>query len=292
MTRVYLALGSNLGDRHGRLIEAFDRLRTFVALDTISSIYETEPWGYADQPCFLNAACGGETELAPEELLGRVKAIEVELGREPTFRYGPRAIDIDILLYGDRVLDQAGLQVPHVRLHERDFVLTPLNEIAAEVVHPQLGQSIGALSAAIDLSQVRAFARRPLRVGSNWWHWGRQTFVMGILNVTPDSFSGDGLLKKDDWLAAVVDRGRAMLAAGAHILDVGGESTRPGSAAVSVDEELERVVPAIRALTDAGLGPISIDTYKAVVAHEALEAGRGRWSMMCGLCAAMWIWLI
>jgi dihydropteroate synthase/2-amino-4-hydroxy-6-hydroxymethyldihydropteridine diphosphokinase len=273
MTRVYLALGSNLGDRYGRLIEAFDRLQPTVALDTISSIYETEPWGYADQPCFLNAACGGETDLAPEELLGHVKAIELELGREPTFRYGPRAIDIDILLYGDRVFDQAGLQVPHARLHERDFVLAPLNEIAPEVIHPRLEKTIGMLSEAIDLTQVRAFARRPLHVGSSWWQWGRQTYVMGILNVTPDSFSGDGLLKKADWLAAVIDRGRAMLAAGAHILDVGGESTRPGSDVVLVDDELGRVVPAIRALTEAGLGPISIDTNKAVVAHAALEAG-------------------
>jgi dihydropteroate synthase/2-amino-4-hydroxy-6-hydroxymethyldihydropteridine diphosphokinase len=273
MTRVYLALGSNLGDRHERLIEAFERLQTFIAIDAISSIYETEPWGYADQPCFLNAACGGETDLPPQELLGRVKAIELELGREPTFRYGPRAIDIDILLYDEAILDQAGLQVPHVHLHERDFVLAPLNEIATAAIHPALGQTIGALRAAIDLTQVRVRVRRPLRLGARWLHWGRQTYVMGILNVTPDSFSGDGLLKKDAWLAAVVDRGRAMLEGGAHILDVGGESTRPGSEAVLVDEELERVVPAIHALTEAGLGPISIDTYKAVVAHEALEAG-------------------
>jgi dihydropteroate synthase/2-amino-4-hydroxy-6-hydroxymethyldihydropteridine diphosphokinase len=273
MTRVFLALGSNLGDRYGRLIEAVDCLQPAVAIDAVSSIYETDPWGYADQPCFLNAVCSGETDLSPEELLGHVKAIELELGREPTFRYGPRAIDIDILLYGDRLLDQAGLQVPHARLHERDFVLAPLNEIAPEAVHPKLGKPIGMLSAAIDLAQVRVFAKRPLRLGSRWLHWGRQTYVMGILNVTPDSFSGDGLLKKDDWLAAVVERGRAMLAAGAHILDVGGESTRPGSEAVLVDEEIERVVPAIRALAEAGLGPISIDTYKAVVAHEALEAG-------------------
>jgi len=273
MTRVYLALGSNLGDRYGRLIEAFDRLQPDVALDSISSIYETEPWGYADQPRFLNAACGGETELTPEELLGRVKAIELEVGRKPTFRYGPRAIDIDILLYGNRVLDQPGLQVPHAQLHARDFVLAPLNEIAPQVIHPIFEKRIGMLSAAIDLSPVRVFARRPLIVGSSWWHWGRQTYVMGVLNVTPDSFSGDGLLKKSDWLAAVVERGRAMLAAGAHILDVGGESTRPGSEVVLVDEEIERVVPAIRALSEAELGPISIDTYKAVVAHEALEAG-------------------
>jgi dihydropteroate synthase/2-amino-4-hydroxy-6-hydroxymethyldihydropteridine diphosphokinase len=273
MTRVYLGLGSNLGDRYGRLIEVLDRLQAHVVIDAISSIYETEPWGYADQPRFLNAVCGGETELSPQDLLGAVKTIELEMGREPTFRYGPRAIDIDILLYGNAVIEQAAVSIPHAQLHERDFVLAPLTEIAPGAVHPQFGKTIEALSAAIALTKVKVFARRPLRVGSSWWHWGRQTYVMGILNVTPDSFSGDGLLKQEAWLAAVVDQGRAMLAAGAHILDVGGESTRPGSEPVSAAEELDRVVPAIRALTDAGLGPISIDTYKAVVAHEALEAG-------------------
>ena len=273
MTRVYLGLGSNLGDRYGRLIEAFDRLQAHIAIDVISSIYETEPWGYADQPRFLNVACGGETDLSPQELLGAVKTIETEMGREATFRYGPRAIDIDILLYGDVVVDQTDLAIPHTQLHERDFVLAPLGEIAPDVVHPKLEKTIGTLSAALERAQARVFALRPLRVGSGWWYWGRETFVMGILNVTLDSFSGDGLLTKDDWLAAVIDRGRAMLEAGAHILDVGGESTRPGSEPVSADEELERVVPAIRALSEAGLRPISIDTYKAVVAHEALEAG-------------------
>ena len=273
MTRVYLGLGSNLGDRYGRLIAALDRLQAHVVVDAISSIYETAPWGYADQPHFLNAVCSGETDLRPQNLLAAVKSIETELGREPTFRYGPRAIDIDILLYGETVINQADFSIPHARLHERDFVLAPLNEIAPEAVHPPLRKTIEALSAMLDLSQVRVFAQRPLRVGSSWWYWGRQTYVMGILNVTPDSFSGDGLLKKEDWLAAVVDRGRAMLEAGAHIVDVGGESTRPGSEAVSVDEELERVVPAICALSEAGLGPISIDTYKAVTAYAALEAG-------------------
>ncbi len=271
--RVYLGLGSNLGDRHGRLIEALDRLQAYVSIEAISSIYETEPWGYADQPHFLNAVCSGETGLAPEELLARVKTIETELGREPAFRYGPRAIDIDLLLYDDVIVEQDQIQVPHPHLHERDFVLAPLNEIAPDAVHPGLRKTIGEISAAGDLSKVRAFALRPLRVGARWLHWGRQTYVMGILNITPDSFSGDGLLKKEDGIGVVVDQGRAMLRAGAHLLDVGGESTRPGSEAISIEEELERVIPAIRAMTEAGLGPISIDTYKAVVAHEALEAG-------------------
>ena len=273
MTRVYLGLGSNLGDRRGRLLEALERLEAHVKLEVCSSIYETEPWGYVEQPRFLNAVCGGETDLTPEELLGAVKTVETEMGREPIFRYGPRAIDIDILLYDAALIEQENFSVPHPHLHERDFVLAPLNEIAPEAVHPRLGKTIEALSAALDLTQVQVYARRPLLAGSRWLHWGRQTYVMGILNVTPDSFSGDGLLRIEDWIAAVVDRGRAMLQAGAHILDVGGESTRPGSEAISIDEELERVVPAIRALSEAGLGPLSVDTYKAVVAHEALEAG-------------------
>ena len=271
--RVYLGLGSNLGDRYGKLIEAIEKLQAAVKVDRISSICETEPWGYADQPCFLNAACGGETDLLPEELLGRVKAIELELGREPTFRYGPRAIDIDILLYGDEAIAREGLRVPHPHLHERDFVLFPLREIASAVVPAGQTQTIGALSATLDLSGVKVWANAPARVGTRWWYWGRQTYVMGILNVTPDSFSGDGLLKRDEWLTALVAQARAMMQAGAHILDVGGESTRPGSEPLSLNDELERVVPAVRALVEAGLGPLSIDTYKAVVAHEALEAG-------------------
>ncbi len=271
--RVYLGLGSNLGDRYGHLIEAIERLQPCLPIDVISSIYETEPWGYAEQPRFLNAVCGGETDMPPQELLRVAKSIETAMGREPTFRYGPRAIDIDILLHAEAVVDQEDIRIPHAHLHERDFVLAPLSEIAPAAVHPGLGKPISALSAALDLSHVRVFARRPLRVGSRWWHWGRQTYVMGILNVTPDSFSGDGLLKKDDWLPAVVDQGRAMLAAGAHILDVGGESTRPGSEVIAADDELDRVVPAIHALRAAGLDPISIDTYKAGVAQTALEAG-------------------
>jgi dihydropteroate synthase len=96
---------------------------------------------------------------------------------------------------------------------------------------------------------------------------------MGILNVTPDSFSGDGLLQRTDWIAALIDRGQAMIEAGAHLIDVGGESTRPGSQPVPIEAELDRVIPAIEALAQAGIGPISIDTYKAEVARRALDAG-------------------
>ncbi|MDZ4159222.1 MAG: dihydropteroate synthase [Anaerolineaceae bacterium] len=104
--------------------------------------------------------------------------------------------------------------------------------------------------------------------------WGSRTYVMGILNLTPDSFSGDGLLRRTDWLAAAVEQARQFVAAGADILDIGGESTRPGAAYVSAEEELERVLPVIHALANAGLDAIlSVDTSKSVVAEAALSAG-------------------
>jgi dihydropteroate synthase len=112
-----------------------------------------------------------------------------------------------------------------------------------------------------------------LSLPATTFHWGRQTYLMGILNLTPDSFSGDGLATDGDWVAKAVAQARAQVAAGAHILDVGGESTRPGSTPTPLDEELRRVIPVIRALKDAVAVPISIDTYKAEAARQAIAAG-------------------
>jgi len=113
-----------------------------------------------------------------------------------------------------------------------------------------------------------------LTIGSTTFEWGRRTYVMGILNVTPDSFSGDGLIRSEaDWVAAAVAQAQAQVEAGAHILDVGGESTRPGSQPISPEEELRRVIPVVRALAQTVSVPISVDTYKAEVAWQALAAG-------------------
>lgn len=112
-----------------------------------------------------------------------------------------------------------------------------------------------------------------LMVGSTTFVWGRRTYLMGVINITPDSFSGDGLLREDDWVAAAVAQAHEQVAAGADILDVGGESTRPGSTPVPLDEELRRVVPVVAALARAVNVPISIDTSKAEVARQALAAG-------------------
>ena len=141
----YLGLGSNLGDREHNLDRAISLLERAAAPVAISSVYETRPWGYADQPDFLNMACRVETALSPEELMRATQAIEVLIGREPTFLYGPRLIDVDILLYGDRIINTDGLRVPHPGLSERAFALAPLAELAPELVHPELGVSIREL---------------------------------------------------------------------------------------------------------------------------------------------------
>src|SRR3990172_892228 len=197
MTRAYIALGANLGDRHGNLIAAIDRLRQHVTLIDLSAVYETEPWGIVDQPRFLNAACAVETDLPPRDVLALLKSIEADLGRQPSVRYGPPTIDLDLLLYGDAVVDDPDLGVPHPRLAERAFVLVPLAEIAPATVHPILRVSIPDLAARVGASGVVRWSYRPMLVGDRVFYWGRQTYVMGIVNVTPDSFSGDGLLQGD-----------------------------------------------------------------------------------------------
>lgn len=117
-------------------------------------------------------------------------------------------------------------------------------------------------------------SRRTLAIGSTTFEWGKQTYLTGIINVTPDSFSGDGLMGKEaDWVAAAVAQGKAQAAQGAHILDVGAESTRPGSVPLPLEEELRRAIPVVRALAAEVNAPISIDTYKAEVARRAIAAG-------------------
>ncbi|HET7568627.1 MAG TPA: 2-amino-4-hydroxy-6-hydroxymethyldihydropteridine diphosphokinase [Gaiellaceae bacterium] len=137
MTRAYVALGANLGDRETSIRRAAE----LIGASRLSSIRETEPWGYADQPPFLNAVAEVETALAPRALLDLLLAVERELGRTREGpRYGPRIIDLDLVLYGDDVVDEPGLTVPHPRLHERRFVLEPLAELAPGLEIPGQGR--------------------------------------------------------------------------------------------------------------------------------------------------------
>ncbi len=155
MNRVFLSLGSNVGDRLAQLRRAREAIARQVRVLAASSIYETEPWGYTEQPGFLNQVLMGETDLGPGMLLDFVKFLEAELGRTPTFRYGPREIDIDILFYGNLVMETPQLVIPHPRLHERAFVLVPLEEIAPGLRHPVLGLTVADLVARVDTRGVQ-----------------------------------------------------------------------------------------------------------------------------------------
>ena len=159
----YLGLGSNLGRREDNLAAAIRRLSESPACSVSgpqgistqganavkvlrsSDIYQTAPWGMEDQPDFLNCVIEVRTQLTPAGLLERVKEVEESLGRQPGLRYGPRIIDLDILLYGSMVVQQPDLQIPHPRLHLRAFALIPLAELAPELIHPVLNITVGQL---------------------------------------------------------------------------------------------------------------------------------------------------
>ena len=154
---IYLSLGSNLGDRVGNLRAALTALEGVAEIEKVSSLYETEPVGVVDQPAFLNLAVRGSTQLSPGELLEALKRIERDVGRVPSFRWGPRVVDVDILMYGDLVVDSPDLTIPHKEMMNRAFVLVPLAEIAPESVHPRAGQAVEELRKAIDDSGVRTY---------------------------------------------------------------------------------------------------------------------------------------
>ena len=147
MTKVYAGLGSNLGNKKENIIRAIDRIDAYeeICVKEKSGFYDTTPVGGPPQPDYVNCVIGLETEVEPQTLLKEFKKIEIEQGRKPGVRWGPRVVDLDILLYGDRIVNDPNLKIPHERMHERVFVLEPLCEISPDIKHPVSGISISEL---------------------------------------------------------------------------------------------------------------------------------------------------
>tara|TARA_B000000460_G_C21515148_1_gene393023 strand:- start:1090 stop:1581 length:492 start_codon:yes stop_codon:yes gene_type:complete len=159
LVTAYVGLGSNLGDRYRNLQGAIDRLAKVGIITAVSSIYQTKPWmvdGY--QPRYLNQVVGVNTILDPLQVVTELLAVESSLGRVREEKNASRTLDLDLLLHGDIVLEASGVTVPHPRLHERAFVLVPLAEIAADVVHPILDRTISDLADQSDRSGISGIA--------------------------------------------------------------------------------------------------------------------------------------
>ena len=162
MTSAILGLGGNIGEPERAMAAALDRLHAGpdIRVGAVSALYETPPWGNVDQPRFLHAAARIETGLGPRALLDAILSVERELGRERAERWGPRVIDVDILLYGDRAVDEPGLAIPHPRLAERVFALAPLLDIAPDAIID--GRRAAEILARLDRSGL-------VRLKDEWW---------------------------------------------------------------------------------------------------------------------------
>lgn len=143
---VAIALGSNIGDAPAQIRAAAAEMGAFLTDITLAPLYASTPMYYADQPDFVNSVLTAKTSLNPMELLKKLKEMEVHLGRQSTFRNGPRVIDLDIVLYGTQIIDEPDLTIPHPRMSERPFVLVPLAEVAPDWLHPVLGLRVDSMA--------------------------------------------------------------------------------------------------------------------------------------------------
>ena len=258
----------------------------FTQVSQLSRLYESAPAYVTDQPSFLNAAALIESSLEPLALLAQIKSIESNLGRNlQGQRWGPRPIDLDIIFYEGREVHEGDhLIIPHARWQERSFVIAPLSDLTSfpGPTPPPSHSLLRMLGIAHQLWTAQGDERQlgtpdlrcvmPMgRLGL--WSWQERAHVMGILNVTPDSFSDGG---RHLSIQAAVSHARRMVEEGVDIIDIGGQSTRPGSQMLTSKEESDRVLSVLRALVEDPITrnvPLSVDTFYSDVAEAAVEAG-------------------
>lgn len=156
---IALSLGSNIGDSVVALRSAITALSQYINITAVSSVYEADPVYVLDQPTFLNAAIVGTTKINPLAIMWTIKDIESDIGREPTYQYGPRVIDIDVIFYGDMMIKTPELVIPHLRMEEREFVLRPLGEIAPDWKHPNSGKTVAELLAVVPDSGLKCLGK-------------------------------------------------------------------------------------------------------------------------------------
>jgi dihydroneopterin aldolase/2-amino-4-hydroxy-6-hydroxymethyldihydropteridine diphosphokinase/dihydropteroate synthase/2-amino-4-hydroxy-6-hydroxymethyldihydropteridine diphosphokinase/dihydropteroate synthase len=286
----YIALGTNLGVRSRNIATAIDEIRALSNVRHVSFLYETPAAYVTDQPAFLNCVISVDTDLKPLPLLSALKAIEEKMGREPTFRFGPRIIDLDIIWMGEQVLvDEPELTIPHASMHERAFVLVPLLDICpSNQIHPKFRKSLADFASELpkkDISEVRRVIPIPIdqkREMCLLVDDKAPTTLMGILNATPDSFSDGRIHQNPLTVEETVESWIQLPKLHQIIIDIGGESTKPDAAPVPVQEELTRVLPVIAAVqkvcrdfTVDHQFPMSIDTQKLEVFEQAFSLGCG-----------------
>ena len=273
MPLVYISAGSNQGNRSEYIRMAAQLLRPAVKILRSSDLYLTEPWGYKPQPSFYNLVWEADTDLDPESLLKYFKEIETSIGRVKTLRYGPRVIDLDILLYDDLTYQSQNLIIPHASMRERRFVLQPLCDLIPMEQDPVTKKTWFELLQECPNDSVEKIdedlsLERPV-IG-----WGLRSYTMGIVNLTPDSFSGDGLMNGRNMITGALRQCDSFLENGADILDFGAESTRPGFTEVPESAEIARLAPVLKEVRRRfPQALLSIDSRKAAVVRAALDCG-------------------